>query len=358
MEAFQEFEFRAAEPAEYSDLTRVWRRSYGDAWPDDANEPLVHQEFFIGLWRGKPSFACSIFELPTYVRGSILKCAGVGAVGTVPEARSVGLASYCLDELTRMCHRRGYHMASLYGFRDDFYRRFGYASCGWRWQITSPASWMPDPHSDLPVREIDPADIFDLDPCFQQFAKTFNGSCARRPEHWHRRMGQKPPVIYAVGDPIEGYLWTNVSGFWNDLEIGEMGWSSRAGYEGLLALMRTLSFNKDQVIWNEPPNSPFLADYVDAKTVAKRHRHTMFRIIDVPGVLAATGGADLQIGIDDPVIESNRINPDSPRRVGVGRLTQVVMGDPGFGSLLTHDERRDDLAAIYPPAPVCCTEFF
>lgn len=362
----ERFEFRAAEPAEYADLLRVWRRSYGDAWPEEPSTPHPHQEFFIGRWQERASFACSIFDFPTYVRGATLRCAGVSGVATVPEARNSGLASQAMNALLGECRDRGFALASLYGFRDTFYRKFGYASCGWRWQITCPTDRLPSVRSSLPVREIDVANLMELDACYQRFAQGLNGACKRNENHWRRRMGKNPPVIYAVGDPIEGYLWTNVTGFWNDLEIGEFTWSTPAGYNGLLALLRDLSINKKRIIWPEPPDSPYLAHHIDSEVDARWFRHTMFRIIDPKAVVEATGGTELSFEIDDPVFVENREKFGSGPTVSLGipALTQGILGDPGFTRLAQHEYVRAEpealaqLTRIFPEAPVCCMEFF
>ncbi len=360
------FEFRAAQPAEYASLLRIWRRTYGENWSDDPAEAPPHQQLFIGQADGKAVFACSIFDFPMYVRGAFLRCAGVAGVATLPESRGGGFASQAMESLLKECYRQGYDLAALYGFRDPFYRKFGYASCGWRWQIACPVSRLPKVSRSLPVREVSPQNLESLNECYQKFAQNLNGACIRTPDHWRRRMGKNPPAIYAVGDPVEGYLWTNVAGFWNDQEIGEMAWSTPEGHASLLALMREFGANKSKIVWTEPPISPYLAYHIDSEVEVRRHRHTMFRVVNAREVLQTLGGFSFSFELNDPVIEENcePIGSGPNVRLGISAFTQGIMGDPGFGQLIRDgkvqvlSEAQSELEKQFPPHPVCCMEFF
>ncbi|QYK53719.1 MAG: GNAT family N-acetyltransferase [Fimbriimonadaceae bacterium] len=365
------FEFRPAEASDYPTLLQIWRNVYGDAVTDDWAEPRPFQKFFLGSQLGVPSFACIVNEFPTLVRGVELKCAGVGAVATLPEARNTGLASFCMNKLHLLCREQGFEIASLYGFRDTFYRKFGYESCGWRWQIKCPTDRLPNLKGELPVRQIMPDDIGELDECYRTFIRGMSGSCLRNSDHWDRRMGKKPPSIYAVGDPVEGYLWANTGGFWNDMEIGEIAWSSKRGYDSLLGLIRGLAVNKSGVIWNEPPKSPFLARFMDSGITAHWHRHTMFRVLNVESVMTKLSeirpNKPFRLKVIDELIPENEIifgTTGELLEIPIAAFSQIVMGDPSVETLVKEGQITGDKVAIdalegvLTEQQVCCMEFF
>lgn len=365
------FDFRLAQPDDYPALLHIWRNVYGDGVTEEWAEPLPYQQFFVGSQMGVPSFACAVNEYPTCVRGIELKNAGVGVVATLPEARNTGLATYCMNQLHLICREQGFDIASLYGFRDTFYRKFGYESCGWRWQIRCPIDRLPNIKGELPVRQIMPDDIDQLDECYRNFIRGMSGSCFRNADHWADRMGKKPPSIYAVGEPVEGYLWANVGGFWNDMEIGEIAWSSKRGYDSLLSLIRGLAVNKSAVVWAEPPKSPFLARFMDAGITAHWHRHTMFRVLNLESVMTKLSESrptkPFQIKLVDPLIPANQKVFGSGGElieVPVQAFSQIVMGDPSVDTLVKEGQivgdptAIDALASFFTEQQVCCMEFF
>jgi len=358
----QTLDLRWAKPTEYHDLLRIWKKVYGpDIFPDDTIEPLEFQRFVIGTVNGVAGFASIVCDYPTFWRGEVVRGAGVAAVATLPEFRGGRIGQQMMDRLVNLLTDANYEIASLYGFREPFYRKSGFEGCGWRWRITCPAHQLPKVDSELEVREVDLDHVTEIVGCYRQFAARFNGSCDRTPEHWKRRLGKRPPQIYAVGKPIEGYLWANPFGFWNDLEIGEIAWTTDRGYRSLLSLMRTLAINKSNVVWSEPPESAFGRRYVDGGVEMAKSRPTMFAVLDPESLLNRLGAEFDQFSFEfmgrtigsGPKIDFDRL-----------QLAQALMGSPNLEELVAWSEVTGDLGAIdylqkfIRPMSVCCMEFF
>ena len=353
---------RWAEPEDYPQTLRIWRKVYGDdIFPDERLEPLKFHRFVIGFFDGAPAFASIVCDYPTFWRGHVVRCAGVAAVATLPEFRGSGIGQKMMDGLVGLCRDADYEISSLYGFREPFYRKSGYESCGWRWRVTCPADQLPKVGGDLPIREIAPSEIGLVDDCYQEFASRFNGSCERTSAHWERRLGKKPPQIYAVGDPIEGYLWCNPHGFWNPMEIGEIAWTTAHGYESLLGLIRTLAINKGKVSWCEPPSSGFARRYVDGLVEMERHRPSMFAVLDPWDLFSRLGADSSQFSL-----EFNGVGLGSGHAVEISelQLAQALMGSPSFGEMVRwgevkgHPDALAYLEHILSPMDACCMEFF
>ncbi|MFM9873110.1 MAG: enhanced intracellular survival protein Eis [Fimbriimonadaceae bacterium] len=355
-------ELKWASPDEYQQTLRIWQKVYGpDIFPEERITPLEFQRFVIGTVNGVPAFASIVCDYPTLWRGEVVRGAGVAAVGTLPEFRGGGVGQQMMDRLVGLMAEANYEVASLYGFREPFYRKSGFEGCGWRWRITCPAHQLPKVGGELEVREIDADHVAEIMGCYRQFAARFNGSCDRTAEHWNRRLGKKAPQIYAVGNPVEGYLWANPFGFWNDLEIGEIAWTSDRGYRSLLNLMRTLAINKTNVVWCEPPESAFGRRYVDGAVEMAKSRPTMFAVIDPESLLNRLG-----VEFDQFSFEFMGQTIGSGPKVEIDRLqlAQVLMGSPSLDELVNWGEVTGDLGAIeylqkfVRPMSVCCMEFF
>ncbi|MBA4292944.1 hypothetical protein C0431_08215 [bacterium] len=357
-----EISIRWAEPADYPLALRIWQKVYGaDVFPEERMTPLAFHRFVIGFVGEVAGFAAIVCDYPTFWRGQVVPCAGIGAVATLPEFRGGGIGQQMMDGVVGLCREAGSEISSLYGFREPFYRKSGYEACGWRWQIRCPVDQLPKVGGDLVVREIDPADVRELDDCYRGFARRFNGSCERIEAHWSRRLGKKPPQIYAVGDPVEGYLWCNPHGFWNELEIGEMTWTSARGYENLLGLIRTLAINKGKVSWCEPPESSFARIYLDGLVEMSRHRPSMFAVLD-PGALLER--LEVDFGKFSFEFEGTTVGMGPRVEISKHQLIQALMGSPNLSEMVRWGEVKGDAGAlaylemILSPMAVCCMEFF
>lgn len=362
--------FHEATEADHAGLTKVWNEVYGKGVIGDASDhKTTPQTYYIGYADDQPAFGVIVHDYNIHVRGKFFKTAGVGAVGTAGQFRGTGVGTECLKRLHQEVTDQGYDLAVLYGFRELFYRRVGYESCSWRWEIRCDVDRLPKLKLDLPVRQIEPKDVTELDDCYEQFLKTFNGSSRRIPELWKNRLGQNPPTIYAFGDPIESYFWCNPDGFFVDLNIGEFAWSTPRGYRNALALIRTLTINKNAAVWNEPPDSPFIAQYTDHGVKTSRARPAMFKVLNPESVLKKLGAdsAYQKLVYTDPDLAEPQIIQGSGEgsvETTIQALTQLVMGDPGPQSLIQFGLLQGDTVALesltqaLPRQQAVCMEFF
>ena len=327
-------------------------RAYSEVWmrgesllPEDV-DPEDSQLKFVGLVDGRPSACYKVLTHDVTFFGSTLKCASIASVGVIPGERGSGFGSSMMEFCISDLRERGFEVAALYPFREAFYRKFGFASTGFRWQIRCPSERLPKVSSDLPIRRVHRADLADLDACYRAFAFGLNGANVRSAAHWENRMGLREPVLYAIGDPIEAYAWTSMEGaFWEDLSIGEMAWTTEAGYLGLMALFRNFAINRTAIVWNEPSSGLFASRFMDQGVEMKVHRPAMHRVLDVGSVMAKLGAAgfDWDLSVRDPLLGGES-------GMEIGEFTRAVL--------------RDVIAGPAPegcPVParaVFCTEFF
>ncbi|MBS1709379.1 MAG: GNAT family N-acetyltransferase [Armatimonadetes bacterium] len=374
------FHMQLADERHYEALNHVWAHIYGDGDTSEALDPPEDgTTYHIGYVDDVPAWAAQVhtYNLVRNPWEQTLKCGGVAAVATLVEHRNSGLARYCMEQLLHQMRDLGFDVSTLYAYRDSFYRKVGYASCGWRWRIKVPATQIPKTVCDLPVRQVAPADALAvLGPCHRQFISTFSGSSVREAVDWKDRLGKKPPFIYAVGDPVEGYFWARPGSFWENLEVGEIAWSTPRGYDAVLSVLRGMANNQSHVFWNEPPRSPFLQRYFDYGAELSVHRPSMARVLNWEALLSKIpGGEGLVVEVDDPWMPENHGRwscGSQPKKTSaepnvsghVQDWAQALFGQPSLEDLIIDGQMRvsqtsvETLNGWMPASPVVCMEFF
>ncbi len=357
-----------AEPEHDDALNHIWHVVYSGEEPEASLRAKKDGEsHFVTLLNGEPAAACQVVTHAVMRGGQAVPCAAIGAVATLPEYRALGVGSALMTDLLGLLRAEGFVLANLYAFRESFYQRFGYAVCGWRYQVTCPQNRMPATKCTLPVRQIKPENASELNVCYQEMIGRLSGCFIRGSADWSTRLGQKPKLIYAVGDPVEGYLWSEADGFWGKLTVGEIAWSSRPGYESIMAVLRGLAHNQSTVVWNEPSNSPFLTRYLDQGAEVRVHRQTMYRVLNVPKALEIAGPTGCTFAINDAQISQNSGPHGAGPRVemDIESFSQAFMGSPSLADLIAQERvtseakgEADALLQAFPACPVLCMDFF
>lgn len=355
--------------SDHDALLWVWKNVYGvDEILNSEIEEITH---YLGWLDGRPVFGASVETFDCLVRGQVFKTAAIAMVAVPGVERSSGVGTAAMNALVQSLSESEFELAALYGFRDPFYRKSGFASCGWRWRYSVRSERMPKLNQVLECREVPLGELHVLADCYREFIRNFSGSMIRNERQWRHRLGKNPPTIYAFGDPVESYFWCDLPGFWDDLEIGEFAWSSSRGYESGLALMRSLAINKARVCWNEPAMEVFSSQFYDEGVQMERYRPTMFRFLLGNGTQLKlesfiSDGVTLRVsesGVETP-IELSLQGGGKPVELSIQHLTQAVMGNPGVEALTNLDKISGDQEAIevmrksLPAEPVTLMEFF
>ncbi|MBS1723839.1 MAG: GNAT family N-acetyltransferase [Armatimonadetes bacterium] len=365
-----------------------WRHVVSWVYSHQAPSPTLEADDddgearFLALVDGEPAAACSVIDY-TVARGcSDLRCGGVAGVATLPEWRRSGVAHQLMTEVVRAMDEDGFAVSALYAYKDSYYRKFGYASCGWRWQVKCPQARLPACESNYRVRQIKTDELGALDAVYTPFIRSRSGSVLRTRQDWLHRMGKKPPMVYAIGEPLEAYLWVTLEEFWGEANIGEMAWSTPEGYRAALGLIRSLCSNQLSAVWNEPPDGPYAAQFYDQGASLTMARPTMFRVVSVAkalGSLRTEQQGSFCVGVEDtsewnqgawtvdfsPAGTEVRAGGKPGLGVSAGNLAQAVMGQPSLvslretGAVRVQDEAQFSAAcSLLTAKPVVCMDFF
>lgn len=320
----------------------------------------------------------------TCTRGSaLLKCAAVAGVAVLPEARRTGVGSEMMSWGLRHFRESGIPVASLYAFRETYYRKFGYEACGSRVKITVPNSCYPKLKPCLEVRKISQENLDEIKPCYNEFACRRSGMNLRTDKHWTRVLG-KDTAIYVAGSPAEAYLLVNHEWqFWQGQSALEFIWTTQAGYEAILSVLAGIGINKSGVEWYEPSDGPYLHRYLDHGVKADIERLVMYRVTDVPATLSALStqeSGEFTLAVRDEVIPENNgpwrvaFSPQGVSvekassasiRMDVRQFVQAFLGEPsvvdlGRNGMLDSNSPKDlqAMARLLPDSPTYCTDFF
>lgn len=335
---------------------------------------------------GQEIFGASTILDMTARKGSAqLRCGGLAAVGVVPEKRGSGIGSVMMRDMVRLLREDGFDLASLYAFRETYYRKFGYEVCGKRYRVRCPQSRLPKKDASITVRELPAKDWCSIKDCYAKFASRYASMNDRKPDQWWRTLGgDKPLQIYVAGDPIEAYAVMRLnSGFWEDQVVKEFVWTTHESYLALLGLFRSLGINKTAIEWDEPADSPLLASLLDQGIEVQLSRPIMFRMLDVSRCFTVlrpktAGRFGMQV-LDDIVPENDGMwsvqfdeNKVEVSRGGapdfvidIRQLTQSFFGDPSLSDLarmglvtVKNPEAFENALNLLQPEYVYCTDFF
>ncbi len=371
-------------PVEERDLEgylAVRSMTYNDGLALEPKEDRFGIERYVGLVDDEVAGICSVLPMNATRAAALVACGGVAGVGVAPERRRGGVGGGMMDGLVRLMREGGRPLASLYAYREPFYARSGYAVAGKRVRLTVPTHRLPKVETSLATRRLAPAQWRTIEPCHTAYAHARSGVHVRSEAMWERVLNENRPLaIYAVGDPVEGYVAvSHRTEFWNEQWLSEVVWSTPEGYRGCLDLMRQIGINKTAVAWYEPSDSPFYALYLDQGVEARIERPAMFRVNDVPAALRLLkpgAEGETRLRVSDAAVPENegpwrvRFSPDGvmveaceghDAAMDVGRFAQAFLGEPSLDDLVRMGEVEGDasvLSRLLPPSPTICGDFF
>ncbi len=378
---------RPSEPADKPGFLRVWSLTYNNGAPfQEGSSVFKHASPFVATNGSGVVGAFGVMPM-TATRGmGLMKSAGVLGVAVLPNVRGSGIGGAMMRWVLRHYREQGFEIASLYAFRESYYRGFGYECCGKHVKLTVDSARLPAFKQELESTVLEVTDIDAITECYAAFSRRHSGMNLRTPSQWERVLNPTSnKTLYAVGNPVEAYaLIKQKDGFWEDQWVEEVIWSSLAGYNSIMAVLRGVAINKSKLSWYEPSDSPYLAMYYDHGCKVEIERTPMFRVLNVEAAFSALkpeGSGEFVIEIDDPDIVENRgswvvqydasgVFVERTSRAGgvslhVRHFAQAILGEPSLRDLINLGAARiidenQALAAQRLLTPSCtyCADFF
>lgn len=387
-------EIRPYEDADRDALLRAISVVYGSGSPPQPDDEVsAHRSHFVAMAGPECGGFYAEYHFDTLRGEAKVPTGGIALVGVVPERRHTGLGGDLMRFALRDMHRRGKRLASLYPFAESWYRQFGYEVCGATLRFDVPKGYLPRLKPQLPVRRLKWSEFGEIRPCYARFSTARSGLLDRDDLFWGRLLGRKDTpsgatyekTVYTAGTPVEAYVvMAHVPDFHAEMSVTELVWTSTAGYETMLSLIRSMSANKSSVRWNEPSDSPFYYRHISSSALghASLDRLIMYRVIDVPGAVAAlqpSADAEFTVAVDDPELPENAgpwrilargghvvVEPTGSAEIEIDirAFTQAFLGQPSIdvvarnGFLRGSARAVDAFRAVMPAATVCCLDGF
>lgn len=346
-------DFEEAVEANADEWNALLHRVYSHGAPDGPPQPPEPGERrFLVRDHGRPVSACRV-RAYTVARGvADIPCGGVAAVGTLVQDRRKGHSGDLMRGVLAAMREGSQPLAALYPYQPGYYAQFGFALSGWQWAIDCPRDSLPAFPPPTRAVLVPPSAWKRLEPAYLWFARSRSGCLLRRPEEWARRLEGAGKEVYAVGDPVRGYAVTHSQGAWGRVQVSELVYTDVAAYEALLGLLLGLCANQNSVRWSEPPDGPFLAQYLPRGATAAHSGATMFRVVDVPSalrLLRPEGSGEFALRLHDPEADWNtgvwrvrwsreQVEVEPGGEAGIeldpGALAQAFMGSPSMAGLI------------------------
>lgn len=204
-----------------------------------------------------------IVDVQMRIGGSVVKVGGIAGVGTDRQYRNQGLASRVLEASLALMLREGYEVSMLFGIQ-DFYHRFGFATCIPEHNLrldTRDAERAPKQLRLRPYRKTDRAAIARL---YNRQNEGRTGSVVRDPRTWKgiemsSGFGVDAGIQVAVdgADRVQGYVvYDAVPG---RCRAAEVGGESEKVFDTLLWFLarRAVVLRREEISLSLPPDHPF-----------------------------------------------------------------------------------------------------
>jgi predicted acetyltransferase len=376
---------RQATSQDLQQCANVWSVAFRRNIPFDPQKNIIQPEDtpFVAEQNGKILGAFIAKQMKATRRNAVLEAIGIASVAVLPEFRNQGVADVMMRFAIQWMREQNYHISSLYPFRESYYRRFGWETCGNRVRVKCPTHRLPQCENPLTISQTN--DWKNLQTCYEDFAKKLSGMNIRQESFWSRIIDPKepPPLIYTIGQPVQAYcILRFTDSFWDTQDIAETAWTSQEGYKTLLSLFKSIGANKTAITWREPRAGIFQHLYADQGVQIETWRPIMFRVINVPNALAKlkpNASGEFTIAVQDEILPQNfgpwkvGFEPEAVHvqkaeqadiTVSIQQFTQAFLGEPSLqtladeGLLMGQSAALEAANRLFKPTPVYCMDFF
>ena len=210
----------------------------------------------------EPVSSLKIHDLRVRVGDVILRCGGIGAVGTVRQHRLKGYSRALLEDAVAYMRDQGYHLSALFGI-PNYYDKYGFAPALIESEVSIVTRDAELAQAQYAIRESLPQDAGPMVEIYERICAQRTGCVVRDPAKWsgfHRGAGWTDRVgtfVVLDGEQIVGYACYNLDP-WR-YAINEVGYRDASVYETLLAEVanRAVSMRVERITFCLPPDDPF-----------------------------------------------------------------------------------------------------
>lgn len=335
-----------------------------------------------------------VHDFGVWFDGSLVKCAGIGGVASLPEGRGQGGIRSLFASLMPKWKKEDIVFSTLYPFSHLFYRKFGYelVQRTHRYRLPMAAlSVFPRPERVTMITQWNPSDDNPLMLIHRDFGKQINLAVLRKDAQW--RVAQDPyrdvRYTYLIGDDAfvtftkdakpDADLYT--------LRVEDLAYRTPQALREIFGFLYALRAQYGQVDLSLPPSVPLTDMIPECYDVSLEvQAHGMARVVHVQRALELmrypqeTGA--LCIHVDDAFLPENtglylvryaqgkaqevtreRFGGRPDLKVSVQRFTQLVLGSLSLSQALWLSDVEcyvdpSRLTPIFPKKDVFFSDYF
>ena len=185
-----------------------------------------------------------------WLDGTLVPSGGVGAVSTLPEYRITGAVREIFGALLPAGRESGEVLSTLFPFNHAFYRKFGYETAYWKNQYAFPPAVLRDYRfTGKAVRWKKGDPVAPWTEMYNRFASGYNLALQwddkRTAEHLEGEWYRDRKFCYLLTEAEQPVAFIIFQDIRHDpaviLEVKQMGWFGRAGFEAMLGFLARFS---------------------------------------------------------------------------------------------------------------------
>jgi len=228
-------------------------------------------------------------DLQMRLGDTVVRCGGIGAVGTKREYRQQGYSRRVIESSLAYMQEEGFHLSALFGI-PNYYYKYGFAPAMADCEVSLAVSDMENANAAYDTRPIRDADLPAICEIYALRNMMRSGTIIRDPQTWKGfRLGagwtdRVSAFVVVDGDDVVGYASYNLDP-WR-FGIGEVGYRSGAAFSTILSEIarRAIALRLAQVAFHMPPDDPFVTYCrrfgAEVKITYRRSAGGMVRIIN------------------------------------------------------------------------------
>lgn len=287
----------------------------------------------------------ALLRMGQFFGGRRVACAGIAAVGVLPDRRGQGLGGELMRAVVRELAAEGVALSCLYPATLPLYRGVGYEIAGGRHRMRVAPSVLDGPPGELEISSIPDLEAPAWRACAARVAERSNGHLDRPEPLWARvaeHRGERRDGFAACDSEgvVHGYVWyarvPRPDTLQHDLAASDLAVLDRDGADAIAAFLARHRSMVREVVWYGGPHDPFRDHLREVGATSALADPWMIRVIDVERALAARGypiglAIDVDLEIDDPLVPANHGRFRLAVRDGTAQVTRGGNGRVRLG---------------------------
>ncbi|MDR2975705.1 MAG: GNAT family N-acetyltransferase [Streptococcaceae bacterium] len=256
------------------------------------------------------------------------KMAGVGLVGSYPEARGQGHIRHLMTQFLEAEYEKGTELSYLSPFSYQFYKKFGY-------EYAFDHKTYELAMTDWPLGEFGSVERLDFETILPEMKRIFEqqaafGDVKRTDDQWVYHFQTRYQPKFALTDG--GYLIYDYNN--PAFTVLELVTLTEEAKKRLYSFISAHSSGFEQAVWRAPINTRLEEDMLEPRRAKILIQPDMqARIVNLEKFFELNGQPDFAVEISDPILPQNNgiygLGNSQPEKLSIGQFTARILRQNG-----------------------------